>query len=231
MPPEITDFATLFRENCAACHGIEGKNGPGRPLNDALYLSLIPKETLQHTIENGIPGTAMPAWARAQGGPLYPNQIAALVNGIEQNWAKPVNLRGATFPPYSAGNDPGDPARGKRLFIRACFMCHGKGAKVGPVTEPSFLALVSDQGLRTSVIIGRPDLGMPDWRFLNLGHALTDQDIADIVAYLISQRPRNVQTGTRVIENRGSGDLPATPENQSGNQGSGGQGAGNARTR
>src|SRR5438094_448717 len=41
LPADITDFTTLFRDNCVACHGIDGKNGPGRPLNNALYLSLI----------------------------------------------------------------------------------------------------------------------------------------------------------------------------------------------
>jgi cytochrome c oxidase cbb3-type subunit III len=191
LPPDITDFATLFSDNCAGCHGVDGKNGPGRPLHNALYLLLIPRDTLQRTIENGVPGTAMPAWARSQGGPLYPKQVSALVNGIEQNWAKPVNLRSVTLPPYSAENDTGDAAHGKRLFVRDCFMCHGKGAKVGPVTDSSFLALVSNQGLRTSIIIGRPDLGMPDWRFLNLGRPLGDQDIADIIAYLASLRPQN----------------------------------------
>jgi cytochrome c oxidase cbb3-type subunit 3 len=191
LPANVTDFATLFDENCSGCHGSDGRNGPGRPLNNALYLSLIPRDTLQHTVENGVPGTAMPAWARSQGGPLYPNQVTALVNGIERNWAKPVNLGKATLPPYSVENDPGDPARGEKLFVRDCFMCHGKGAKVGPVSDPSFLALVSNQGLRTSIIIGRPDLGMPDWRFLNLGHAMSDQDISDVVAYLASLRPQS----------------------------------------
>ena len=243
MPPNVTDFETLFGNNCAGCHGMDGKNGPGRPLNNALYLAVIPKQVLQRTIENGVPGTAMPAWARQQGGPLYPKQVTALVNGIEQNWGKGANLKGVKLPPYSAGTDPGDAGRGKKLFARDCFMCHGKGAKVGPVTDPAFLELVSDQGLRTSVIIGRPDLGMPDWRFLNLGHALSDQDISDVVAYLVSLRPASVQPSARAVDtgsgqsgakttgNEGSGNGPGAPENQTGNQGSGGNGAANARTK
>lgn len=243
MPQDVTDFKTLFTDNCAGCHGIDGKNGPARPLNDPLYLSLIPRETLQHTIEDGVPGTAMPAWGRSQGGPLYPKQVSALVDGIEGNWAKPVSLNGAALPPYTAGKDPGDMAHGKQLFVRSCFMCHGKGARVGPVTDASYLALVSDQNLRTSVIVGRPDLGMPDWRFLNLGHALTDQDVSDIVAYLASLRPQGAQTSVHVVDtgsgqsgarttgNEGSGNGPGSPENETGNQGSGGKGAGNARTK
>ena len=34
----------------------------------------------------------------------------------------------------------------------------------GSIVDPSYLALVSDQSLRSTIIAGRPDLGMPDWR-------------------------------------------------------------------
>ena len=242
LPKDITDFTVLFSQNCSGCHGMDGKNGPARQLNDPLYLAVIPKERLQQTIENGVPGTAMPAWARSQGGPLYPKQVSALVDGIESNWAKPVSLNGAAVPSYSGEGAAGNATHGKQMFLRSCFLCHGKGAKVGPVTDPSYLALVSNQNLRTSVIVGRPDLGMPDWRFLNLGHALTDQDIADIVAYLVSLRPQGAQTGARVVDsgsgqsgerttgNEGSGNGPGSQGNQTSNQGSGGKGVGNAPT-
>jgi hypothetical protein len=57
------------------------------------------------------------------------------------------------------------------------------------VTDPAYLALTTNQNLRTSIIVGRPDLGMPDYRFLNAGRALNDQDVADLVAYMASKRP------------------------------------------
>lgn len=224
---DITDFKTLFNENCSGCHGVNGRDGPGRPLNDPVYLALIPRETLQQTIENGRPGTAMPAWARSQGGPLYPKQVAALVDGIEKNWAKPLDLHGKTLPSYAVGNANGQVARGRKAFVMNCFMCHGKGAAVGPVTDSAFLALVSDQGLRTSIIVGRSDLGMPDWRVLNRGHALSDQDVADLVAFLSSLRPSYAatalvnesgsgQSGPTAKGNEGSGYGPGSPRQQSG---------------
>lgn len=188
---EIMDFRTLYAENCTGCHGIDGKNGPGRPLNNPLYLAVIPRDALQKTIENGRPGTAMPPWARSQGGPLSPKQITALVTGIEENWAKPASFRGAPLPAYSVDNQSGDATRGKKLFARNCFICHGQ-PQIGSITDPTFLALVSDQVLRTSVIEGRPDLGMPDYRNLNMGHALGDQDITDVVTYLSSLRPASI---------------------------------------
>lgn len=189
-PSQVTDFQTLFTENCSGCHGLNGRNGPGRPLNDPLYLAVIPKETLRDVIEHGREGTAMPAWARNDGGPLYPKQVTALVEGIEKNWAKPVNLAGVAVPSYSA-NTAGDPVHGKRLFARDCFMCHGKGAPIGSVTDPKVLALASDQYLRTSILFGRLDFGMPNFRSLNLGRALSDQDVTDLVAYLASMRASN----------------------------------------
>ena|GEM_PF-479345 len=215
-PAEITDFNTLFSENCSGCHGINGKNGAGRPLNDPLYLALIPKDALRNVIENGRKGTAMPAWARDRGGPLYPKQITALVDGIEQNWAKPVSLKGVAAPSYSAGNAEGDSANGKKLFARNCFMCHGKGAPIGSVTDPVVLALASDQYLRTSILFGRPDFGMPDFRHLKLGRALSDQDVTDLVAYLSSMRPPTALTAHTVENGTGQGGQITT-----GNQGSG----------
>ncbi len=190
----IMDFKTLFADNCQACHGADGKNGPGRILNDGLYLSILPRETLKQILIYGRAGTAMPAWATTQGGPLTMKQIDALVDGIEKNWAKPVDFHGAQPPAYSAGNSHGDAASGQKLFLRDCFMCHGPGAKVGPVTDPEFLSLASNQMLRTSIIVGRPDLGMPDYRNLNFGKALSDQNVTDLVAFLASKRPENANT-------------------------------------
>jgi cytochrome c oxidase cbb3-type subunit III len=186
-PGEITDFKTLYAQNCAGCHGENGKLGPGRILNDPIYQALVPKEALQHVIEYGRPGTAMPPWALKQGGPLQPDQVTALVEGMKQNWAKPVN--GAPLPAYADEKAAGNLDNGKKLFLKDCFACHGPGARIGAVTDPSYLALTTDQNLRTSIIVGRPDLGMPDYRFINAGHALNNQDVADLVAYLASKRP------------------------------------------
>jgi hypothetical protein len=36
-------------------------------------------------------------------------------------------------------------------------------------------------------VVGRPDLGMPDYRVLNLGRPLSEQDIADLVTYLAGE--------------------------------------------
>lgn len=210
----VTDFPTIYARNCAGCHGANGMQGPGRPINNALYLTWISKDQLRSVIENGRPGTSMPPWSAKQGGPLSDKQIDALVDGIEESWAKPVNLDKASLPLYSDDTQKGDGANGKKLFARSCFMCHGKGAAVGMVTEASYLQLVTDQMLRTAIVVGRMDLSplkMPDYRTLKLGHALTNQDVDDLVAYLASLRP-----GEQTKGNEGSGNAPGSPQKQAG---------------
>jgi cytochrome c oxidase cbb3-type subunit 3/ubiquinol-cytochrome c reductase cytochrome c subunit len=58
------------------------------------------------------------------------------------------------------------------------------------VVDSAYLALVSDQALRTAVIAGRVDLGMPDWREAVADRPMTPQEIADVVAWLASHRQR-----------------------------------------
>jgi cytochrome c oxidase cbb3-type subunit 3 len=183
---DTEDFATLFRENCSGCHGAEGKGGPGRILNDGLYLAWAPKDQLREVIAHGRAGTAMPAWSRAEGGPLTDAQINALVDGMESHWAHPPANTGTALPAYAEGAAQGDAARGQKLFLRDCFACHAKGGIVGPVTDENYLALTTRQNLRTAMVVGRPDLGMPNYRALNLGKALSEQDLADLVEYLAS---------------------------------------------
>ena len=54
----------------------------------------------------------------------------------------------------------------------------------------SFLALLNDQELRTMVIVGRPELGAPDWRGDIPGKPMSAQDVSDVVAWLASQRTK-----------------------------------------
>lgn len=220
------DFEGLFARNCSGCHGSQGKNGPGRILNDALYLAVIPKEELRKTIAHGRPGTSMPPWSRAEGGALSDKQIDILVEGIEKNWSKPAPAPTPPLPPYSAPVESGDINRGKLIFAQSCVLCHRPGV-IGPITDPSYLSLVTDQNIRTSVIVGRPDLGMPSYRNLKLGRALSNQDISDVVTYLSSLRPANAeplnaftqasgtgQSGEKTKGNEGSGNLPGRPRDQ-----------------
>ncbi len=184
LPDQVTDFSALFSSNCAGCHGRDGHSGPARPLNDPLFLALIGKEKLREVIANGRKGTPMPAFAQSAGGTLTDQQVTILADQMEATWSRSADF--ASLPAYSA--DLGDQARGEQVFQRDCSMCHRERGIGGSLIDPAFLALISDQSIRTTVITGRSDRGMPDWRSHTPGPALTAQEISDVVAWVSSHR-------------------------------------------
>ena len=190
LASEVVAFDALYARHCAGCHGADGRLGAARPLNDSVYLSLVPRDRLREIIARGVPGTSQPAFATSAGGPLTDAQIDALVQELLARWGRADAVREAPLPPYGA--TPGDPERGRAVFATACAACHGGDGRGGPrarsVVDPSYLALVSDQGLRTTVIAGRPDLGMPDWRGYIRGEPLAPQQVSDVTAWLVAQR-------------------------------------------
>src|ERR1700678_2290773 len=78
FPVEETGFQELYAENCAGCHGVDGTHGAAQSLNNAVYLALIPKDTLRHVIANGVPGSLMPGFSANAGADLSDNQIGIL---------------------------------------------------------------------------------------------------------------------------------------------------------
>lgn len=195
LPSDVKDFADLWGTNCSGCHGADGRLGPARPLNDPLYLALASDQDLTAVISAGVEGTAMPAFAITQGGTLTDEQIAALVGEMRKRWARPQEVAGVTLPPYAA--PLGDAQRGAAAFATACASCHGADGKGGgdgktktrgSIVDGSYLALVSDQGLRSTVIAGRTDLGMPDFRGEGGKTPLSAAQVADVVAWLAAQR-------------------------------------------
>jgi cytochrome c oxidase cbb3-type subunit 3 len=196
---EVTDFSQLYTLNCSGCHGADGRFGAARPLNDPIYLALVSDGALRAAIAQGVPGTAAPAFAQQAGGSLTDKQIDVLVHGIRTRWGAAENYKNVALPPYSfqeaiaAGSGPGDPRRGAAAYETYCAQCHGKagtgGAKGRSVIDPAYLALISDQSLRTAVIVGRIDLGMPDWRANISGRPMSPEEISDVVAWLASHRP------------------------------------------
>jgi len=196
VPEQVTDFAELFRTNCAGCHGAEGRGGAALALADPVYLAIADDTVLTAAIRGGVAGSLMPAFGQSAGGLLTEPQIKALVHGIRSRWARPDALGAATAPPYAAPG-PGDAARGAQVFQTFCAGCHGQGGRGGPkasaITDGAYLSLISNQGLRTMVIVGRPELGAPDWRGNVPGRPMTSPEIGDVVAWLVAQRPHPLQ--------------------------------------
>ena len=181
-PAEVADFAVLFSKNCSGCHGKAGQGALAVGIGKPVYLAIADDTTIRGTIESGRGGTSMPAFAQKAGGMLTDAQIEILVRGI-RSWAKPVDKN----PPAYASSGPGDASRGHQVFAASCTSCHGKdGQGARSIADPSYLSLVTDQHLRTVIIVGMPQLGMPDW----LGHKqpLSETDVTDLVAWLSVQR-------------------------------------------
>lgn len=115
-----------FRANCAFCHGL-GARGGGRGPD----LTRVQKHhgtgdsDLFHTINEGIPGTAMPPnGTTPQGVGMTPEEIWQVITYIHSVEKKSTE-------------SAGDPMHGRNLFYgtAACSTCHmvnGKGGRLGP---------------------------------------------------------------------------------------------------
>jgi cytochrome c oxidase cbb3-type subunit 3 len=191
-PEAVVSFDKLYGENCAGCHGADGQNGAATDLANPIYQALIDDATLRDLIANGEKGTLMPGFGIPSGGTMTDAQIDALVGGIRARWRRPDAIAGIALPPYKASR-AGDAGKGAAVYGAACARCHGASAhepgKAGSILDGSFLALINDQTVRTTIIAGRPDIGEPDWRGHIEGRPMTDEEITDVTAWLMAQRP------------------------------------------
>jgi cytochrome c oxidase cbb3-type subunit 3/ubiquinol-cytochrome c reductase cytochrome c subunit len=184
-PSEVTDFRLLYAQNCSGCHGPNGQGALSVAIGGPVYLAIAADLNIRRVIEEGRAGTAMQAFSQRAGGFLTEAQIDVLIRGIRA-WSRPGDLSNNWPPAYSASLT-GDAARGQQVFVANCSSCHGTGGSGARViADSSYLALVTDQHLRTAIIAGMPNLGMPDWR----GHAapLSEADVTDVVAWLAMHR-------------------------------------------
>lgn len=177
--------ADLYREFCSACHGegletlVHDTLKTGVPsIRNPDFLELVEEEALITNIQQGRPGTAMPAWAKSGGG-LYDEEIVTLAR-----WLLAGRQRRRT-PAFAASERP-DPGAGKRIFDDVCATCHAAAA--GPADGPwlgsaVFQTTYSDALIGHNIKFGRTDtLMVPYGR--ERGGDLTDQQIADLVSYI-----------------------------------------------
>jgi len=210
-PADVTDFDQLYAQNCAGCHGVGGRLGAARSLNDPLYLSFVTDDALNKVIAEGRPGTNMPAFSQQIGGSLTDQQIKLLITGMRSQWSKSDDFKDVGLPRYSVTgmltssspgsaivnhssvnpSQTGETQQGAVAYQTYCSSCHGtngEGGSAGSIVDPSFLSIVSNQGLRTTVVVGRSDLGKPDWRSNLPGHPMSPQEIDDVIAWLAMHR-------------------------------------------
>jgi cytochrome c oxidase cbb3-type subunit III len=152
---QVLDFGALYTERCAGCHGADGKLGPAPPLNDPIFLTIVPDAELLRVISEGRTvslrqKSLMPAFAHDNGGPLTSAQVKVLAEGIKKHWhpsaspsgslpaylgrstnsksvAERTDLKSvvATADSKSVLRSEGDKDECARVFARACAGCHG----------------------------------------------------------------------------------------------------------
>ena len=115
--------SALFAENCAVCHGSDGRGGEKAP-NIATRPEIVglSNARLQYIVTNGIPAAGMPSF-----GFLGSQTVDELVSYLRV-------LQGISSTGKTAL--PGDPVAGKTIFFRAgsCSECHmvdGEGGFMG----------------------------------------------------------------------------------------------------
>ena len=166
---------SLYAENCAMCHGEEGEGVDAPPLNDRDFLANTMDDTIFSLISSGVPGTEMPAWNQAHGGPFTDEQVRQLVVFM-RSWEP-------TAPDRQALAVAGNPVEGLAIFNSTCVACHGEngqGTERAPaLNDPVKLAQFDDEWYANTIAEGRLARGMPTW-----GTVLSPQEIRDTVALL-----------------------------------------------
>jgi mono/diheme cytochrome c family protein len=196
-PDQVLTFATLYKQNCVACHGNNNESGAALYLANPVFLAVAGEDNLRAVITNGVPGKLMPAFARSAGGMLTDEQVDILAKGLIGTWGKAGVLNNLNPPTYKA-TLTADPAAGQKVFSTYCAMCHGPNGEgtddvKGALVDPVVLGLISDQNLRSIVISGmNPD--MPNFHEHEDTTPLTDQNVTDVVAWLASHRASSTNT-------------------------------------
>ena len=90
-PPTAARGKVLYDRYCGFCHGAEGKGyaaDEAPALANEQLLAIASDEYLSRAISKGRPGTTMSAWSITRGGPLFDNDVAAIVMFL-RGWQKP----------------------------------------------------------------------------------------------------------------------------------------------
>jgi cytochrome c oxidase cbb3-type subunit 3 len=167
-PEALKMGRNLFANNCAICHGADGRGNPGFPnLTDADWLYGGSPEQIETTISGGRNGV-MIAWQDVLGS-----------DGVENVLAYVLSLSGREVP-------AGDVAAGAKIFATDCVACHGPDGKGNPLlgapnlTDGVWLYGGSVDAVRTSIARGRQ--GHMPAQFARLG----EQRIKLLDAYVLS---------------------------------------------
>jgi len=200
------DVEAVYDKRCAQCHGVEGDGaGPAAQFlypkpRDFTLGSFKYKTThaddefpydddLRKTINEGLPGTAMPAWKSV----LTPAEVDALILKIKKfgEWDEEEIEHQAIETGTQVKSSEESIAKGRELFVKACVQCHGQAGR-GNVTSGK--KLKDDWSDR----IWPRNLTRPEtWRFTK-----TAKDVFQRISTGIRSTPMPEHTTTMPEEDR-----------------------------
>mgnify|MGYP006286980393 CR=1 FL=1 len=166
----------IFANNCASCHGQNGKGGVAVALNQESFLKWASDVFILKTLMQGRGNTAMPAWKE------FENNAVRDILGYMRSWyTGPVYPQNINLP-------PGSSEKGEILFHYNCSRCHGvhgEGNSAPSIINANFLNASSDYFLYKTVAEGRTHTAMFGWsKDLNKQERLEILDISSIIAFM-----------------------------------------------
>ncbi len=192
---DYSEGMELYEQNCAACHGAEGRGKIGLPLNLQSFLTLARKDYLLRTMEHGRPSRGMPAFKET----LSEAQRRAIATYIK-GWQTEPNKDYR-----NVDRIQGDPRRGEAWFKGVCAGCHGANGQGGPrvggghiagatkgfaapaLGDPGFLSSATDGYIKATLMYGRPGTPMGSYLKGKQGFVeFSEKQLDDIVAYIRS---------------------------------------------
>jgi mono/diheme cytochrome c family protein len=184
---------------CAACHGMGGGGGMGKPIIDDEWTFASDDKTLFKLIRGEIPNQTMP---NAIGKSMTDEQVwkaLLFVRSIYQG--DPSKIDWVVPPPVSAEmlaaatKPSGDPiSAGKQIFVQLCVPCHGpEGRGDGPasvsletkprnLTDPGYMAALSDRYLFE--LVSRGGVAMGKSPLMPAQPSLGAQEINNVIAFV-----------------------------------------------
>jgi len=169
---------------------------------------------IRQTVSAGRPPTLMPTWSQKYGGPMEDYQIDEVVSYV-LNWAEDPALCGegaavqaVNWPASWADLQAGDAAAGKDAFqANACFACHGQPDGSAPaVVGPDLSNIANDAATRIAGVAAEQYIyesildpnafiapncpngpcNEPSQMRLDFGTVLSEQNMADLIAYYMT---------------------------------------------
>ncbi|WP_370328274.1 cytochrome c [Euzebya sp.] len=224
----FTTGEELYVANCAECHGADGSGGAAVspygsdswPAPNLLNISaryaesrivVDIREYIEETLHRGRPGTPMPTWGAAYGGPMTDFQIDAITDWIL------ANQTGEAAEATAAVNAEGQQASGEELYLQNCARCHG--AQLEGIVGPSLIGVTerhSDETilgiLQNGISITGGGMSMPPWQegYMYPDTRYDDESLNRIVEYLNAAQPDSLPEDAGQYQTPNVGE-PAEP--------------------